>query len=478
MSERKIDLIDCYLQTLTPIHLGCDEVYDPMRFVLDEGLERLIIFEPRTFFQHMRVEDRVRFSEICKKGTIGSILQIYKFFQGRKTSGRVVEACPGLVHQYRRTMDLPPRDDKKILQELNNFVISRTAFLTGDERPYIPGSAIKGALRTAYLNYLAQEKKISTPRGKDAARDLEKILLDGGSFETDPFRLVKISDFMPVGEVQTRVIYAVNEKKKLSRFEARGPFQILEIIKPGATFVGSIMLEEPHPQAGIPSPVNRDLLFTCAAFFFGSERSRENRELADINVKPPIVPPSGPGFPIRLGRHSGAESITIEGYRNIKVMKARGENPEYLDHATTLWLAADEPKPKEKVDLKPFGWARVMEATDELNQRRQDLEDIWRRQQVEQRDQAAQAPPSEFREPGPKQEPVPQEVWEKAPLTWNPGNQTLTAASENRKATCQGKEVIPPTLQIRLVGKRKTITAQVTVEPIGNAFRIIKIAEN
>ncbi|MBW1737225.1 MAG: type III-B CRISPR module RAMP protein Cmr6 [Deltaproteobacteria bacterium] len=77
------------------------------------------------------------------------------------------------------------------------------------------------------------------------------------------------------------------------------------------------------------------------------------------------------------------------------------------------------------------------------------------------------------------------EVWEKAYLSWNPGNQTLTAIwqEKNKRAFIMGKEkvheFVPALLHKRLFGKkkRKTPIARVMVEPAGNAFRIVKVEE-
>lgn len=63
---------------------------------------------------------------------------------------------------------------------------------------------------------------------------------------------------------------------------------------------------------------------------------------------------SGQVFLLRVGRHSGAESVTIDGVRHIKIMKG---NPEYQPQTKTLWLAANDPK--QRTDLLPFGWLLV-----------------------------------------------------------------------------------------------------------------------
>jgi CRISPR-associated protein Csm5 len=68
-------------------------------------------------------------------------------------------------------------------------------------------------------------------------------------------------------------------------------------------------------------------------------------------------------FLIRLGKHSGAEAVTIEGNRQITVRGPRG-NREIKNHATTIWFASETSKPESNKGLLPFGWA-VMEVVKE-----------------------------------------------------------------------------------------------------------------
>ncbi|MBU0698717.1 MAG: type III-A CRISPR-associated RAMP protein Csm5 [Proteobacteria bacterium] len=349
----------CCIKTLSPLHIGCDEVYEPMGFVVDETKRDLISFDPITFIGRLNHGEKEKFSAICSKGTVESILEIYKFLKGKPADGKAVQLCPGFVEHYNKTLAISDKDKQRVQQELNRFKVERTSFLPIDQRPYIPGSAIKGALRTAYLNTMAKMKKVPTPRGKSAAKDLEKTLLDGGAFETDPFRLVKISDFRPIGEIRTKIVYAVNEKKKPSKFEARGPYQILEVVQPGALFEGEIAVDTPQTKECIKTPVSIQKLLDSCTQFFRKEKKREDDALNQIQISGVQVSENEDAVLIRLGRHSGAESMTIEGHRNIKIMTGRGQRDRYENHATTFWLASDEQKPTVKENLHPFGWAEM-----------------------------------------------------------------------------------------------------------------------
>ncbi|HOD70751.1 MAG: RAMP superfamily protein [Deltaproteobacteria bacterium ADurb.BinA179] len=351
-----------HIRTVAPIHIGCDDSYEPMGFVVDEQNKFLCTFDPLDFIRTLPPADKIRFSAICAKGTIESLLELYKFMRVRKHPGRKIRLCEGFLTHYAETMQLPATDRRKIQQELNRFAIARTAFNPNTGQPYIPGSSIKGALRTAWLNKVQGERparKDDRLKPKDQAKDLEKKLLDGGNFATDPLRMLKISDFMPVGDVKTMIVYAVNEKKKLSKFGARGLYQILEVIEPGSMFEGVITVNKPLHDDLIENPLEIRSLIAAAMRFYGQEIQRENRELEHIGINGvhPEIPSSG--FLLRIGRHSGAESVTVAGHRSIRIMRGKDKPAINLDHATTFWLSADDRKPTDR-NMHPFGWLTVV----------------------------------------------------------------------------------------------------------------------
>lgn len=373
-------LYRCYIRTMSPVHIGCDDVYEPTGFVMDESARQIIVFNSFAFIADMPSADREKFSTICEKGTVSSILEIYQFLKNRPADGRRVSACEDFIKHYNKTLAMPLGNENRIQQELNRFSIPRTAYLTEDQRPFIPGSSVKGALRTAYLNLSAQKHKssgTSDPRMKGA--DLEKKLMDYSGIQDDPFRMVKVSDFSPVGDIQTRIVYGVNEKKRPSVNAARGIPLIFEVIMPGAEFSGIISVEQPLKQAGIRQPVALDRLLESATRFYGKEKAREDRELEIIGVEPLPQTDNG-GNLLRFGRHSGAESLTIEGFRSIKIMGANRQPPKYKDKATTLWLSSDLKKPAIKKNLQPFGWTAIHALSDETARRFSETEETYIKQ--------------------------------------------------------------------------------------------------
>jgi CRISPR-associated protein Csm5 len=468
-----------FIRILAPVHIGCDEVYEPMGFVVDEPACTLTAFDPLDFFRNLSSGDKSRFTDICRKGTISSLLELSQFMRGKKTEGYRVKACRGFIEHYKQNISMRLGDDRKIQNEINKFSIFRTTFHEHTSFPYLPGSSIKGALRTAYLSTLQAHKKL--PSGYRDAKKLETDLLDGGSFNTDPFRLLKVSDFLPV-QVTTKIVYAVNEKKKPSKFSARGPYQILEIIDAGSVFMGTITVEDRYAtEAGIKLPLTIEALLESATLFYGHDKRREDDELKTAGLPFLNMGDLDGGILVRIGRHSGAESVTIEGHRDIKIIQKQGEKPKFDKSATTFWLAAEAPTNYQKGQLHPFGWVSLGRMTEAM------IADFERKRLEEKEffqtasEQVATKLPIETQA---LKEILPfEETWDNAYVSFNPGGGgVITAtAQDGKRADLRGKEkavtATDASLHKKLFDGKKTLPkARVTVRKVGNAWEISRIA--
>ena len=363
------------LHVISPIHIGCGDVYEPTSFLIDEKRKKLIEFDPVDFVKSLNSKEMEDFNRIASSDNLLLIFKAIKRFYKPSIKGREIDVTDFLVNHYKKILSMGTYDRKAVI---NQFTIEKTAFNLNSNSPYIPGSSLKGAIRTAYLGKLANDNEIKefwkTPRLLDQ-RDLETTLLDlqkgKEKMSSDPFRMLKISDLLPAGDVLTKIVYAVNKKKKNSDKELLADkgevYHIFEVIEPGAVFEGAINLEEPADSSNIKLPIRRDFLISLNKFYVPL-LEEEIKICKRIDVKPPLINQinnrfkdriNKDAFIIRLGRHSGAEAVTIEGNRYIKIMQGRGKPPKYLDHATTIWLASDEPKPKNNSNLIPFGWAVI-----------------------------------------------------------------------------------------------------------------------
>lgn len=374
----KAETVHFQITLVSPLHIGCGEEYEPMGFVVDEKNRELVTFQPADFLSRLSSNELERYSTICQQGSIDSILDLYKFMRQHSelAHGTRIGISEEFYNHYNHVLD---KDRNKFRKEFQNFKIQRTFFNRIEREPVIPGSSIKGAIRTAVLNYResrnpGKKKNYSGVRpwemGRVTAtesRNRQKILL-GGTFSTDPFRLIKVSDFVPVEEVRRTIKYAVsfskkNGEKKLDAMQ--------EVIEQGSRFWGSITILPPPPgYKNVPKdPITSAEIINALRQFYTSEKEREDVTLQQIGVNPVNFISGHDAIPLRIGKHSGAESVTIMGHRQIKVSPPKLKEAFYKDTATTIWLSSNRKNPGSMTGLEAMGWVQLLPMSDvELKQ--------------------------------------------------------------------------------------------------------------
>lgn len=367
------------ISTLSPIHVGCGEDYEPTNYVIDNGL--LYGFDTAAL---AGVLDSKQRDDLLKRVQgPDALLKVQSFIYNLREiipaiATHTVLTCPQLAAKYKDRIGQQAQkqgDDRVI----NQLAIPRTSYNRYTQQPILPGTGLKGAIRTAILNALQQGRK--EDRGIRSFRDLEKEKL-AGSFETDPLRLVKVGDaqFVPHnGNLDNRVLFDTNLKKTLrSDGKESQALSVMREVVSGMNshcFEGEITLQHISPRikeqhdrkvpkidlafADITKAVNR---------FYGKLLQNELQIMKNLDCAEPawvrtvenLLIELEPEFEkntlmlLRLGRHSGAEGVTVEGVRKIKILQGKGITPKTLDHATTIWLSGDTEKKKK--DLTPFGW--------------------------------------------------------------------------------------------------------------------------
>jgi CRISPR-associated protein Csm5 len=210
----------------------------------------------------------------------------------------------------------------------------------------------------------------------DFSSEVEEALL-GGKFHSDPFRLVDLSDAQG-SELNGRICFAVNRRKRLradhgGRSDQKNLSTCCEVIGGGQfrALQGELRFERP-PNGVPPSEKKRvggfpALAAACNRFYL----ARLNAELSilegliagnwfdDFRRMIESIQSNldrSDAMLVRVGRHCGAESVTLDRRRWIQIRGGRGES-HWARDATTIWLAADrEDGPS---DMLPFGWLLI-----------------------------------------------------------------------------------------------------------------------
>jgi len=203
------------------------------------------------------------------------------------------------------------------------------------DRPYLPGSSLKGALRTVLAWHGWNEVKpglsgaLGERRAKFAARSMEKAIF-GRDPNHDLLRALRVSDSAPVQASQL----AIETVQVWTKRGAAAPISV-EAVKPGTQFRLQVSTDETlfsewsRQTQGFPLP-HRDWLDSLQRIAIGrtTQRLRREKALWDSWGQPGSTNPcqqvltelvaqkrdsTVEGFPLQLGFGTGWEGTTIGG---------------------------------------------------------------------------------------------------------------------------------------------------------------------
>lgn len=393
------------ISTLSPVHVGCGEDYEPTNYVIDG--ETLYAFDPARLLAEMKPAQREELTRALNDRN--PMLAAQRFFYRHKEAAKTIAShitpvVPAAANFYAHRIGNVANWQSDGGKVINKLEIARTAYNPYNGLPILPGSSLKGAIRTAVLESLRKQENRRYPLSdQEAARfktasktanDMERDLMDG-SFQEDPMRLCKLSDaeFQP-GSFKARdskgeeitmerkartVLFQVCRKKRPNQFAARARIEtLLECIPAGQprAFNASLTIERKANQGKGTPGLQLDwasLAKACNTFYLArleeelkiieDNKFASESWLKNVRVRlasggiwgKPIS--EGKGFLLRVGRHSGAESVTVDAPRKIRIKGADRQPDTWKDHATTLWLAAKERD--MSTGMRPFGWVFV-----------------------------------------------------------------------------------------------------------------------
>ena len=374
-----------HLTPLSPIHLGTGEDYEPTNYVITDGV--LYTFDPARAILNPEQE-----RELHAAAQSGDLQHIQRYFRHNPkpyiaAATHASSVSKGIAAEYQKNYGEIVQREGKSKNVHNRFQIERTATNPHNHQPYIPGSALKGCLRTALLEQLSADYRGNKPTAKQAIHYENELL---GSFATDLLRLLKPADLAVTGDIATHICYATNHKKKNiigkdgHPVEGKGVPGRRETIQHGQyrAFSGSLTLQNllldhrPHiknPGKTLPGETRPDFtrLIRAANHYHLTRFTKESALLLERGLIQPewqrsteqllrqLIPQFDAGniLLVRLGKNGGAEAKTLEKYAQIKIMGAKGAKPTYEKHTKTVWLAAENTS--DQHNLLPFGWALI-----------------------------------------------------------------------------------------------------------------------
>ncbi len=315
-SEPKVYKINLKIQT--PVHIGCGEEFDVTEFYIDNN--NLVLYDKQKFIDYLNKLKKVE--EFMRIIDEGNLTEIVKFINSnakeKEIDGIKIPIDKDIIERYNELYIKNPdgkQGSDKDRKNINLFFIQRTSYLKDkNNTPYIPGSSIKGAIRTAYIEkiYKTNEGQINidnyNERGAYKSQKLESDLLKG-SFTKDPFSEVKVSDFIPI-KCERKIKIAKNFSKKPPHKEKL--YQFVEVITSGE-FEGTITI---FKKGNIVNHISLENIVDACNEFYGNNQNLKNK------------------FVLRIGKFCGAENITISD-RRVKTKSG------WVKESRTEWICVN-----------------------------------------------------------------------------------------------------------------------------------------
>jgi CRISPR-associated protein Csm5 len=357
--------------TLSPTHIGAGTEFQPTSFWIDSNRNKLIEFESQSLIDKLDAASTKEFNAICQTADVFSLQRLMKLIDRTKPSGfREIDISSNIVQKYKKLLD------NRNENELSKFEIKKTITSPNVHRPYISGSSLKGAVRTAFISSLTAKTNQNPARvsklafnfgdekgNKEVFND-EKSLL--GAFQSDIFSSLKTSDFIAANDVKTTIGYVTRVKRQPDK---KGEYKemsvtMLESINAGSVFEGSLSLLKDMDTkrkfeniTDILKKLNEyslsiliDASINVDAYF--QKKVREIQKQFEGRL-----------FLCRLGGYIGAESHTIEGYRKIMIRNPKNRADSKIKEYATMSLYSSPTSKKDLYDNTTFGWC-LMEILD------------------------------------------------------------------------------------------------------------------
>lgn len=326
------------LKPMSPIHIGTGEAYEPMNYVIDKGADDkyyMYVFDEFEFFKKLDDKSKDEFKKIASDATDVGILKLQKFIKekgslAKKVSYYKIQALKNIAEDYNEKIGKVVQREGGGKKVINQLVVEKTLISPNLKKAIIPGSSLKGAIATAFGEMLY--KKARNYDTKEYFSDF--LVSDSEVVESHTFASVATNikrNREPRGQNGSQGIpvryEAINSKSEFkTTFTIKNnKFGIDELIKACNSHYMPI--------------------FTSQFDYGTDEFTRE--ALSDKFIeKYEHLKLTDNQFLLRVGKHSSARAVTIDGVRKIKIMKGKGQKPSFGDEETTIWL----------INKQPFGW--------------------------------------------------------------------------------------------------------------------------
>ncbi len=414
-----LDPCSVRLHLLSPIHIRTGEELDPFSYIIRD--RRLFLIDLVKWMEMYPQKEELH--NMMDSDSFSMIRSYIAEHFDLKTSAAVIRC------------EIPIQNDdllktyKKAIQNRNaqnQVLIHPTMRNDLLMEAYLPGSSVKGAIRTAIADYFAKDAGVTSqdehPRKSPAYN--QKIF---GSIQNDPLRKLKIPD-VSLGKNSTVIMEAKEYPLKDKQLTPKGAVEVTKsLCQSGEDCIYSFtffmgLLDFRFRNIGLQELIDILYRFYVPKYEDEYEKFFQYPKAGDIREKIQILNQTVAEMKtnetlIRMGHFSHVECVTLNDVRKPKTRKGWGQ---------TRTLANG---------LYPFGWAKLEFCDTESNPRPEKQWKFFQKAAIKSHDPK---PPLSHRNPAPlPKTPVPtiKPVSEKTPVP------TIKPVSEKKPPV---KPVIKP----------------------------------
>lgn len=316
-------------EILTPVHIGDGAELEPLEYVIKEKFYKVNLEE---WLSTLSGEKAGEFQRLTGRdyAQITILTALRRFVRDNididKYTEWSVDVSEAVKRRYEDKFDKPENQ------------LPMSPFIRTANKPYLPGSSIKGAIRTAYLNFLKRETPSLSERKRADLVEGELLrAIDPGkegksprfAIDKDPFRAIKVHD-VSLPENSTFFVEVINHNKKDNRINPT-TIQILSEVTYGSLIGKPVRFELEisidrkvlsHQDSGI-SNIHKGitietLLKSCDSFYKDALKEERDKFLKNAiggeeigKVYQQILDNTKNEYLFRLGWGSGLISMTI-----------------------------------------------------------------------------------------------------------------------------------------------------------------------
>jgi len=331
------------LHILSPVHVGAGQELDPFSYVMKD--KNLLLFDLLKWIELFPNKE-----ELYKKMDSDDFIALRSYIaENFDDDSAVLDTIPiespEVIENYRKAVFDKASQNQALINFMTRNEINRI--------PYIPGSSIKGAIRTAIANRFVKPVGITSKDFFKAKYD-QKIF---GSPTDDPMKNLKVADVSL--DKFGSVIYEAREHSFKENLTPKGAYEAaVSLIQDQKQIVYPLHFSiKPFDLKG----KTIDLKFVVEAlyqFYLPKFKEEFSKFYSKANAKPiqrAIAPmcmeaanlKSNESL-IRVGHFSHIECITFDEVRQPKTRKGKDGKP--LPWGITRTLANG---------IYPFGWAKL-----------------------------------------------------------------------------------------------------------------------